>query len=206
MFIVKDSSSLRRYSDALRVFERELYVPCFPDPDEREPFDNILSRIADDGADPKTFAVLETVGDELVGGGIADYRRTLGSLLLTYVAVKPEWRSRGIGRMLLETRVRVFPDVRHVFLECDDPATVTVSGMDPAQRLAMFRRWGFSEVPIRYWQPPLGDGQGTCGSLLLLHRGEPLTAEYLRSYLTGFYTTLGCGDAEELRRMLEEIG
>lgn len=67
--------------ERLNQFRDDIYVPAFPDENEREPFDEkILPRLQTKGDLLQTAIVLAYDGDRIVGGEITDWYPSCASL------------------------------------------------------------------------------------------------------------------------------
>jgi GNAT superfamily N-acetyltransferase len=154
----------------------------FPDPDELEPRDNILARVATASNRPHTFLVAYLEGNKVKAGCIAEYYIKSRCVLLTYIFVHPDCRGQGIASILLKEDTRhgipgllkhieqVFgKKVRAVFFESNNPMETAVEhdSIPPAERLAKFYKLGGRRFPFRYCQPPLEEGLGKVDNLFL---------------------------------------
>lgn len=204
--IIKDKASVEQQRKWLDKFEKELYIPMFPNEDEREPFGQITERISERGY-PCSLILLEIEGDDLIGGCVADYHPECKSVLQIYLVVAQQYRHRGCGRKLFENAIKHFDEAEHVFLEADNPEFVGEgeSAMNPADRIKMYEKWGFEKVKIHYKQPPLSPDMNFEENLILMHRGAPLTKEALKEFLFWFYVGLGYEDSPVLQEMFNEI-
>ena len=64
----------------------------------------------------------------------------------------------------------------------------------------------FNIIPINYIQPPLSEDKDWENNLLLLHKGENLTKDELKSFLKYVYLYLGYEEeCEPLQSMYKEI-
>lgn len=202
MTVIDDYASIEENKDFITQFEK-LYNENFPIEEERELFQDIMSRIAN-RTPPITIMVFENDGKKLMGACITDYYDEEKIVMPVYMVVRPEYRRMGLGKQLFEGSVSYF-DHQHVFIEIDDPEKVTDSVIDPIIRLSMYSGMGFEVVPIAYRQPPLKRDGEWCDSLILMHRGEKLTKNVLCRFLKVFYQELGAGETDEFRKIMEEV-
>lgn len=198
---INDASDCEIFKEDLAEFRDSLYIPLFPIEDEREPFDNIISRVKNKTL-PETRIILEKDNGRVIGGIVTDYL-TEDIAQPIYLVVMEEYRRKGVGRDLFERAVK---DYGNVFIEIDNPETVSAnnSGMDPVKRKEMYEKWGFKQVPIKYVQPPLSENGNYEWNLLLMHRAN-ITKKTVKKFLDVFYDGLSASDSPELERMKEEI-
>ncbi len=160
----------------LQKFAQSIYPSAFPDPYEREPFENIMERIKNENDFPRTFAVVARRNQEVIGAQIIDYYRECKTAELIYIAVDAKERGKGYGKELLSEGMHYFKEellkrdlpVCRVFFEMEDPFILqNHSAMDPYIRLSFFARKGAYRIPINYAQPPLIEGQSWADNLML---------------------------------------
>lgn len=198
---IENKEDCERFAGHLAEFENELYIPAFPNEDEREPLENIIYRIENRGF-PKTKIILETEDNLVVGGVITDYLAEDIAQPI-YIVVRETYRGKGIGRNLFEESIRNYT---HVFVEIDNPETVDVrnSAIDPRARKEMYERWGFKRVPIDYVQPPLSENSDYERNLILMYRAN-INKRVVKRFLERFYYGLNASDSEELAKMFRQI-
>ena len=196
------------YEGYIKEFRDKLYLTSFPREDEREPFENIEARVCSPGSYPMTNILLAVDHDngKLAGGCITDFHFDCDSALPIYLVVGKEYRRQGLGGMLLKNAVNQGL-VKHCFVEVDNPTLINEDGspISPTDRVEIYQKWGFRTLPIKYYQPPLGRGLNYETNLMLMHRGEKLTKDELKKFLSCFYRGLGYEKSEKLDEMFEEI-
>lgn len=202
----------------LGKFEKEIYVPAFPDEGEREPFANILERIqSGTEAYPQTFAVLAENDGLLAGGMIFDWYPDCTDAELIYIAIRPESRRSGLGNALLREGTELFcrtmraegRTVRRIYFETENPfLSSSDDGMDKISRIHFFARNAACRVPVNYYQPPLSPESPWADNLYLCilpdfsQGGASIPARELKDFLSGFYRGLG---APETHRKFQEM-
>jgi GNAT superfamily N-acetyltransferase len=208
MFIlINDKETLNSNHIWLDRFENELYIPNFPNENEREPLDNIKQRILESGY-PKTSITLLIDNEKLVGGCIIDGYEDCDSIEPIYLVINKDMRNRGYGRCLLEESISNINYAKHVFLEVDDPETIVDESyitIDPRKRLNMYLHWGFKVLNFNYIQPPLSEDAKSEENLLLLYKGDNLNKNDLKNFLFHFYKGLCAEKSEDLITMYNEI-
>jgi GNAT superfamily N-acetyltransferase len=179
---IRDLGTSAADRELLRAFYEHLYVPAFPDADERESLANIqryldLKATGWYGANNYHVRVLLD-GGEPAGGTIADYLAGPRTGVIEFLVVAPGRRERGLGRRLLDdvetalaadARVAGGPGLRAVAAEMNDPfrCSLELDSMDPFQRLLIWSQWGYSKLDFPYVQPALSARQRPVVSMLL---------------------------------------
>lgn len=166
----------------LKRFEKEVFIPSFPNDDERESFEeDIIPRIQDHDGDVRTFVVLLMIRqgdqDQVMAGEICDWYPATSDLEVIYVAVNSKTRRGGYGSLILQEgtarivrRIEEEGDVRRVFFETENPDREQPSGthvMRLPDRLRFFGKNGGAVLLDKYYQPPLSDGKGWADNMML---------------------------------------
>jgi GNAT superfamily N-acetyltransferase len=111
--------------------------------------------------------------DETVLGGMAaEWHDDSRVLLMSYFAVRPGWRRRGIGHALIDW---TFPSLLAKFTplvvvgEAEDPRYFADTNYGaPADRLRLYEQYGARVLPVPYMQPEVRPGHGRVPHLLLM--------------------------------------
>lgn len=169
-----------------------IYVPAFPDDDERESLDKFMKAI--NGGFPGVGIAVNLLGENLEdpdnyvlkGISIAYYYEEQNVGLLAYNAISPAHRERGLGKLMVQSRIDTLKEMARdagkklgpVFIEVNDPAKVTpeMDSMDPNKRVAIFTDWGAKQMPLDYVQPPVDRDSNYCENLLLMN--YPVDGKY----------------------------
>jgi len=166
----------------LRAFYDALYVPSFPDPDERESLASIeryLRLRAEGWYGRNAYHVrLLLEGGRPVAGSISDYLAEPNSGVIEFLVVAPEDRGRGLGRALLawtedglaaDARAAAQPGLESIVAEMNDPfrRPPAQDNVDPFLRLLVWGRWGYARLDFPYVQPALSAEQRPVTSMLL---------------------------------------
>ena len=148
---------------------REVLEPAFT-ASELEGIEPLASRLAAPGEPGSLVAVALGPDGELLGGLVADHDRECRVLLLSYLAVRPEARGRGIGSSLVR-------DVASNWYDGDEVLLAVAEVHDPRHwpddaaaegRLRLFEKLGARVLGAPFVQPALhGDGERVGGFLLL---------------------------------------
>ena len=179
---IRDLGTSAADRELLSAFYKDLYIPAFPDADERESLDNIqryLERKAADWYGPNNYHVHVRLEDgELVGGAITDYLAGPNTGVIEFLVAAPARRGRGLGRRLLDAaetalaadaRAAGAAGLRAVVAEMNDPfrGGLALDSMDPFTRLLIWSGWGYAGLDFPYVQPALSDRQRPVTSMLL---------------------------------------
>jgi GNAT superfamily N-acetyltransferase len=163
-----------------------IYEASFP-LSEREDFDYIFRD------DRGQLVWTSSIDGDLVGFAVLVELGETGSALLEYIAVGDAQRSRGTGRLLLDTiAADVAERVQHIVLEVEQPAASPDASLSE-RRLGFYRRWGAAEVAClrSYFMPDFTSVDGRVPMILMdrPHRPElPILAgDALRAVLTAIY-------------------
>ena len=201
--------------DLLQQVYKDLYLACFTDPDEQEDLEQYRERLFDaqkPSPQPETHFLVagERLSDPemraISGMLIFELYRESSCGLLTYLAVAPADRSRGLGRMLTRRAIEILSEecaetggLRAVFAETHDPALIDPAddAMSPRDRIEVMKRLGARLVPVRYVQPELRPGDGRSRKLLLItfpidpHQPPSVSGRALLDFMHEFYRALG---------------
>lgn len=167
----------------LTVFYESVYVAGFPDPDERESFDNMVGylRLKQEGwYGRNNYHIVIALADEQpVAGSISDYLAAADAGVVEFLFVTDAFRRRGIGRTLLEhTHVLLERDALSrserplacIVAEMNDPfaASPVSDNMDPWERAVTWHDWGYRGLDFPYLQPALSERQRPVDRLILI--------------------------------------
>ncbi len=141
----------------IEVIYREILQPSFS-PDELDPLDLILDGLTRGGS-YELWGLSSMDGDMPVGCILGYPYRESGVLLIGYLAIKQDARSRGIGGLLADESGRRWygqPGFPLVVAEIEDPRYHAAEGdIDPGRRVAFYARRGDQIVIGPYFQPRL---------------------------------------------------
>ena len=208
---IRGQDSYTQYKPWIDKFRDSLYIPNFPDPNEREPFEVIEARLRKgENWWPRTDMLMYVSGDSVACGCISDYYPECGSIEVIYLVTSPEYREKGLAGRILDEAFDLYPEALDMYVEADNPALVSVdsSPIDPETRLGIYRKLGFSVINIKYIQPPLAPGLDFDRKLLLMGRSKDngLTRGRLVAFLKSFYKGLDCSESShEFREMMDSL-
>lgn len=204
----------------LESIYRDLYLPSFPNVDEREsPSDWIPRLEVNRPLAPQPLTYIFVTGRDLTtpdesrrsvyGLLIAELYQQSMSGLLTYLVVAEPYRRHGLARGLvdrafghLKAKATDFDGpLRAIFAEVHDPIVAEENQqLDPHTRLDVMAKLGGRRVPIAYVQPALGHDRTRVRSLLLFTfplDDQPVTTirtEVIKEFLGEFYRAEGVID------------
>ena len=212
MKIIHSSGELATSGRQVSHFKK-LYEKSFPDPDEREDFELILTRISESTFrdDPKAFLVLSRHG-----GMVVEYYFSSNAVLITYIAVGSDNRKKGEASLLLKQGVSEILDIIEeavdkkpaaVFFEVNNPNKINADqdSINPWGRLRFFEKLGAKLIDIPYVQPSLGGNRNRVANLFLCclpinDASSAISSETITRFLFSFYKALG---VEEPQKDLE---
>lgn len=206
---IKDGPTYLDNCKEIEEFFEDLYIPAFPNDEEREPVENIVNRIRYDSK-PITELILLIDGDEVVAGCVVDLFPEAKTIHTIYIVVKDTYRRRGLARLLLDSWFDIHPDYLDMYVEVDDPDVVTPENtvIDPRTRIEIYSKMDFSLLHLKYVQPPLEEGLPYAYGMKLMYRTRDSheMSSRLKIFLTEFYQGLNCPDTDpELIKMLNQI-
>ncbi|MET0902514.1 MAG: GNAT family N-acetyltransferase [Acidimicrobiales bacterium] len=150
-------------------------------------------------AEPRDTDAVVAVDDDgaVVGGAVGEWDGDADVYLLSYLAVRADLRSQGLGAQLMD-HVRGWWEARGAgvaLAEVDDPRHHEVSDYgDPAARLRFYERVGARVLGVPYTQPEVRAGSGRVPGMLLISfvvsnealDGYGLRADVLRRFLGNY--------------------
>lgn len=212
LYHIHTAEGFERKYDLVLDFENTLRVPSFPKENEREPLKNILERVCNPKSRPRSGFLISVDREDgtICGGAIYDYYPEAGAIEIIYLVVDEKKRKRGIATFLINQCTSLYPDIKDVYVEVDNPSLVddNMSVINPKTRLAIYNKLGFQAVPISYVQWPLDEGFDYERGLILMRRsadGKALSKQRLIRFLSDFYAFAGFKDDPELLTMINEI-
>ena len=148
--------------------------------------------------------------DRVLGGVAFEYYPASRCGLLTYIAIDPAERGRGLARPLASRALAGLQQAAQAhgatlaaaIAESERPERLDPADPDAVRtarrRLAILARLGASRLDVDYVQPALPGGDGRADHLMLLRldRGEPLASATLKAFLIEFYGALGVPDPQ----------
>jgi len=205
MITIYNSKDINTYEKELKEFEK-IYKNAFPIKNEREPFKNIIKRIGTNSC-PKTKINLIKENNSVIGWIIIDYYPEINTIHPIYMAVKKEYRKQWIGTNLLNNCPDTYKNIKHIFIECEDPSKITEkdNNINPNTRLKFYKKLWYNIVPINYIQPPLSKWRSFEKKLLLLHKWEKLDRNALKNFLYNLYKWLNHENSNLLKKLFKEI-
>lgn len=170
-----DLKDPKAISDLAR-FYAEIYLSCFPNPDERESFDNLLSYLREaEGQNEYRYRILlaKDSEDRILGGSIFDYFKRSNSAVIEFIAVKNDLQSGGIGSNIYRHVLALLGEdavangktgVGHVFCEIDSPEYSTAA---VKKYLFFWHKNHYRHIDFSYVQPALSANQAPVTGLWL---------------------------------------
>jgi hypothetical protein len=178
----------------LRQFYRNIYIPEFPDHNERESLENMeqyLRLKAEGWYGKKNYHILLYLDQgRPVAGSISDYLDKPNVGVIEFLVVSSSLRKCHLGTALLKWTENMlrrdslnvgYRCWNYIIAEMNDPfkSFDLTDSMDPFQRTLIWHRWGYKKIRLPYVQPSLSPDKKPVRNLLLMCKhggaGKPNT-------------------------------
>lgn len=140
-------------------FYAAILQPAFP-PEELIGIKELKASYLD--PESGSLGMVAILGGDPIGGMLGEYSERTGIMLLSYLAVRSDQRSTGLGGALIRTVLPIWRESfapSAVLAEIEDPRYFTSSAHgDPVARVRFYERIGAKLLPLSYFQPSLGPG------------------------------------------------
>lgn len=212
-FEIVEILDLRNAQDNdLLIRFHSLYLSAFPIEQERESIEVWKSLLwhEDSGPpDPKFHLLVvgrylkDRARREVYGGVTLEYYRQSRCGFIGYLVVAPQYRQRGLARLLMEKVVNTFTQdslgagvlLRAVFGETHGPRLIESDedSMPPVERIGILDRLGARWIDIPYVEPEVNPGRGKPRSMILLVFWIPrqnqdfIECSIVKAFLREFY-------------------
>ena len=217
--------SFNNRDKAIALLERyyDIYSASFPDPDERLPFETILTLIEDPRFSIDVDILTQQKG--VIGGYQTHVAEISGELysLGDYLCVDNRLKGMGIAPLVYRTTIQqrkdLFGTIAH-FGEVNDPRLMDASqkmvdiksGTDPDARLRFWTRQGRQMLDIPWIQPATAEGLSTVDYMMLtVHhidhtKSLRLTGEIVQKVWDAYYLPLAeVAPVYETRQEMERL-
>ena len=171
----------------------EIYVPEFPNPDERESLENMqryLRLKAEGWYGPNGYHIVVMLSDGApVGLSISDYLSLPKAGVIEFLVIAQPARGSGCGSRLLACTEALFAGdaarngekLSCIAAEMNDPFRSPLDdSLDPFRRACVWSGWGFGRLDFPYVQPALDAGKGAVANLLLM--AKPALPELAQAF------------------------
>lgn len=167
---VKNKEALSKLGN----FYTEVYMDCFPNDDERETFDNLITylRLAEKANGYKYHILLAIdENDEVIGGGIFDYFKDTNAGVIEFLAVRSDMQTSGIGTLIYKKVSAILSEdaynngkqkLSNIFCEIDSPE---YSKASVKKYLYFWNKQGYKHLAFSYIQPSLSPSQESVDGL-----------------------------------------
>lgn len=167
----------------LRQFYHNIYVPEFPDPNERESLENMEQylRLKEEGwYQANNYHILLFLDKGApIAGSIIDYLAGPNTGVIEFLVVQKTIRQTGLGAALLKwTEDGLKQDAikagyaswNYIIAEMNDPfkSADHHDSMDTWERAMVWHRWGYRKTRFPYVQPSLSPDKEPVHNLLLM--------------------------------------
>lgn len=163
---------------------RELFVPEFPNPDERESLENMkryLHAKKRGWYRSNNYHIhLLMHGEQPIGMSVSDYLYSPNVGVIEFLVIDSTWGRKGLGKYLLDiTEERLRDDalessrrepLEWIVAEMDDPFRSMEDRLriNPFARAVIWDKWGYSKMDFEYVQPALSKQQSAVENLMLI--------------------------------------
>lgn len=167
----------------------DLYVPEFPDEDERESLENIRRYLALKAQGwygrNNYHVVVAQRREQGIGLSISDYLAVPKAGVIEFLVVAGEARGEGFGaKLLAKTEALFVADAARngdalscIAAEMNDPFKSPLDdSLDPFRRAVVWGRWGYRRLDFPYVQPALSGNKNAVANLLLM--AKPMRHRY----------------------------
>lgn len=157
----------------------DVLVEAFPDPYEREDVEILRANLREGswtkGDEICRYHLIVALEDKQVVGGTSFYFYSDGCDALgmgSYLAVKTEFRNRGIGTKLIDVRDEMLSRdagklncrLKGLVIQVNDPELMSAGEiqqdvMDSWERERFWRRLGYRKIAFNFIQPPIRKGE-----------------------------------------------
>ena len=155
----------------LRDFHSNVLSPSFA-ADELEAVSAMSAGLRGQGSTDLRATVALDEDGAVAAGIVGEVFRGTGVLLLSYLAVRPDRRGRGLGSRLMEEVAQAWyrePEIVLAVGEAHDPRQWPETPDEhPRDRLRLYERLGARLLRVPFTQPALEDGAGRVRGFLLL--------------------------------------
>lgn len=166
-----DSDTVVQFHDVL--------VEAFPDPREREDVEILRANLRDGswakGDEVCRYHLAIAQWEDKVVGGISFYffaRNQTALGMGSYLAVKKEFRNKGIGTKLIDLRDKMLSrdadqldcHLKGLIIQVNDPQLMSAGeidhdAVDSWERELFWRRRGYRKIAFNFIQPPIREGE-----------------------------------------------
>lgn len=166
------------YSEAALQFHDNVLIEAFPDYHEREDIDIIRSNLREgswvEGNEICKYHLIVAQRGSNIVGGVAFYFFSFGDYAIgmgSYLAVKKEFRRKGVGMRLINARDRTLAGDAQLFnvylkglvIQVNDPSLMSIDEikrdpMDPWKREMFWKRRGYRKIAFNFIQPSIRAG------------------------------------------------
>ena len=196
------------FTEKINAQFKKLFIESFPNDDERENPDDIISRIKTPsrGVYSIVLLVLNSKNDEVMGAAVADKYFSSKISEIIYIFVRKNCRNTGIGGEMCGMMLGILGGTALIEVEDPDKDQPDCRQEMPLnERIKFYERFGIEDCVKNYHQPPLSEGKKWADNLKLCSIGEKPSALEISDFLDAFYYGLGYDEDAYGREMLEEM-
>jgi len=198
-------------------FYYDVYVKAFPDPNECESYENLISYIDEYGANDLFVHILLFYNDEGIAGGIIfDCFDEIKTLAIEFIVVAENQRRKGLAEKMIAYTKAYLKNIHHkdtewTIIEIEDPDFVETGNFS---YLYFWDRHNMRAIDFNYIQPALSCDQKPVDILMLCARCDAYDAnsieiEHVKKFLTLYahhsMRIAQPSDDASIRAMFEEL-
>lgn len=195
--------------ELLREAYHGIFVPAFPNEDDRESLEQLETYLAVPDGQSKVLAIVagKNLDDadrrDIMGIATCCYYQDSATGSLAYNAIAPQYRNRGLGQALVQERIAALQQaatadgtkLRGVFIDIHNPALTPAEedSMNPVLRQKIFEKWGARKIPFDTVWPAVEEGKPRLHNFITLGYAidgvwpdAGTTLDYYRSIFTAF--------------------
>ena len=167
----------KRTMDEFGQFFTSVYIPAFPNPDERESLENMMMYLRQKqqgsyGKNNYHILLVKNKEQQVVGGVICDYFKASNSGVIEFIAIGREFQSMKIGSYLYymalntlnkDAKSNGHKGIDYMFCEIENPALLVEEASK--KYFYFWNKLGFQKIEFEYVQPPLDGNKAAVDSL-----------------------------------------
>lgn len=184
-----------QHPETLKLFDlfyHDVYVKAFPNKDECESYENLLSYIEGYRTNELFVRVFVFHNDiDIVGGIIIDYFDVIETLAIEFIVVSSKYQRQGLAKKIIEyikeyLKSQYQKSVEWIIIEIENPKFVTSKNFS---YLHFWINYGMRAIDFTYIQPALSPSQKPVDILMLCachtsHDIKSVSKDHIKNFLT----------------------
>lgn len=187
---------------------KKLFIESFPNDDEREEPDDIISRIKTPSRGVYSIILLafNSENNEVIGAAVGDKYFDTKLSEIIYIFVKKDCRKTGIGSEMCGVFLSILGGT--ALIEVEDPEKQQPDcrqEMPLEERIKFYEQFGIEDCVKNYYQPPLSEGKKWANNLKLCSIGKKPDNSEIARFLHSIYRGLGYEENETGKEILAKM-